>query len=200
MVKRCDYALDLMTRPVPFNPQNMGDSVNSICSEYFPYLSPDEKTLVITRKVPKYMGADPASDDTQEDFYICEWKDRAWSKARSLPGNVNTKNNEGAQTISGDGQYMVLAACNRSDGMGECDLYFSKKIDGKWTSPTNMGYIVNSAFYESQPSLSADGQTLYFVGYRPGGIGNHDIWVTIRNEYGKWTKPIPLDTTINTTR
>ncbi len=197
-IKRCDYSLDMMNHPVPFNPQNMGDSVNSVCSEYYPYLSPDEQTLVITRRVPKYTGANPASDNTQEDFYVCEWNGKNWSKAKGLPGTVNTRNNEGAQTISGDGMYMVLAACSRSDGLGECDLYFSKKIDGKWTSPTNMGSNVNSAFWESQPSISSDGQTLYFASHRPDGVGSTDIWVTTRNEYGKWKKPIPLDTTINT--
>jgi len=93
---------------------------------------------------------------------------------------------------------MVFAACNRNDGFGQCDLYYSKKIDGKWTSPTNMGNVVNTAFWESQPSISSDGRTLYFASERPGGIGSSDIWVTTKNEYGKWTKPVPLDTTINT--
>lgn len=198
LIAECDFSLDLISKPVPFNPQNLGDSVNSVCDEYYPYLSPDEQTLVITRKVPTYFGADPSSDNTQEDFYISQWDGKSWSKAKGLPGTVNTTNNEGAQTISGDGQYMVLAACNRSDGQGQCDLYFSKKINGKWTSPTNMGYVVNSQYWESQPSISSDGRTLYFAAERQEGLGSSDIWVTTRNEYNKWTKPVLLDTTINT--
>jgi len=71
MIAECDFSLDLISKPVPFNPQNLGDSVNSVCDEYYPYLSPDEQTLVITRKVPMFPGADPSSDNTQEDFYIC---------------------------------------------------------------------------------------------------------------------------------
>ena len=197
-ILRCDFSINLVNNPVPFNPQNMGDSVNSYCDEYYPYLSPDEQTLVITRKVPIYKNADPSSDNTQEDFYISEWNGTSWSKAKELPGTVNTRNNEGAQTISGDGQYMVLTACNRGDGIGECDLYYSKKINGKWTSPTNMSYIVNSPNWDSQPSLSADGQSLFFASSRAGGFGQSDIWLSTRNEYGKWRKPVPLDTTINT--
>ena len=48
MIAECDFASDMISNPVPFNPQNLGDSVNSVCSEYYPYLSPDEQTIVIT--------------------------------------------------------------------------------------------------------------------------------------------------------
>lgn len=198
MLLQIEFALEIISKPVPFSPVNLGDSVNSFCDEYYPYLSPDENLLIITRKVPLYNGADPASDNTQEDFYYCEYSGAAWSKARPLKGTVNTRQNEGAQTVTGEGNYMVFAACNREGGYGSCDLYFSKKINGKWTSATNMGYIVNSAFWESQPAISADGTELYFASERPGCYGSSDIWKTTRNQYGKWTKPVPLDTTINT--
>lgn len=197
-LKKCDFSLDLMSKPVPFNPQNLGSLVNSNCDEYYPNLSPDELTMVFTRKIPKFSGADPSSENTQEDFYISNFTNGAWAKAQPIPGNVNTLNNEGAQTISGDGQLMVFAACNRDDGMGQCDLYYSKKINGKWSVSKNIGNVVNTAYWESQPSLSSDGRTIYFSSERPGGLGQSDIWKTTMNEFNKWTKPVNLGNVINT--
>ncbi len=197
-LKKCDFSLDLISKPVPFNPQNLGDLVNSNCDEYYPNLSPDELTMIFTRKIPKYSGADPASENTQEDFYISDFINGNWTKAQPIPGNVNTANNEGAQTISGDGQLMIFAACNRLDGMGQCDLYFSKKVNGKWNTSKNIGNVVNTVNWESQPSLSSDGRTLYFSSERPGGNGQSDIWKSTMNEFNKWTKPVNLGNVINT--
>ena len=197
-IKKCDFSLDLIAKPVPFNPQNLGKDVNSNCDEYYPYLSPDELTVVFTRKVPQYKGADPSSDNTQEDFYISNWYGGGWTTAKPIPGNVNTKKNEGAQTISGDGKLMVFAACNRNDGFGQCDLYFSTNINGNWTVAKNMGKVVNTLSWESQPSLSSDGRTLYFTSERNEGYGQSDIWKTTLNDNNKWTKPVNLGNVINT--
>ncbi len=195
-IKRCAFSDDLISKPVPFNPQNLGKEVNSFCNEYYPYLSPDEQTIVFTRRVPMRKGADPSSENTQEDFYISNWN--GWTTAKPLPGNVNTPKNEGAQTISGDGKLMVFAACNRSGGLGQCDLYYSTKVNGNWTVAKNMGKVVNSTSWESQPSLSSDGRTLYFASDRPDGIGQSDIWKTTLDDNNKWTKPVNLGNVINT--
>ena len=103
-----------------------------------------------------------------------------------MAANVNTTNNEGAPTISADGKSLIFVACsdetgtyygeNRS-GKGSCDLFYTKKLGTKWMNPINIPGGVNSSHWESQPSLSADGQTLYFVrGLRGKNTnGNSDI-------------------------
>jgi outer membrane protein OmpA-like peptidoglycan-associated protein len=93
---------------------------------------------------------------------------------------------------------MYFTACNRPDGLGRCDIYFSM-IDGKnWSLPKNIGAPVNSEYWESQPSISADGKTLYFVSNRPGGIGGMDIWITEMDENGEWGEPYNAGDVINT--
>jgi outer membrane protein OmpA-like peptidoglycan-associated protein len=196
-VEKCKYALELMKNPVPFNPVNLGSGINTSCDEYYPYISPDEKMMVFTRKVPLWEGASPASDNTQEDFYVSYFRDGKWTKAEPLKGKVNTKKNEGAQTLTADGKYMVFTACNRSDGKGACDLYYSEKIGDNWTQAKNLREI-NTEAWESQPSLSADGRELYFVSERESGYGNSDIYMSTRKADGSWSKPVVLDTTINT--
>jgi outer membrane protein OmpA-like peptidoglycan-associated protein/tetratricopeptide (TPR) repeat protein len=191
---RCDYAIELMKHPVEFKPVNLGPRVNSPGDDYWPSLSADEKTLVITRLV----RSEEFMKNFQEDFYISHWNDSAWTYMENAGKPLNTSDNEGAQSITGDGRFMVFTACNRSDGLGRCDLYASEKEGDKWKTPYNLGSPVNSKFRETQPSLTPDGRTLYFSSDRPGGKGQHDIWVTSLGEDGKWTEPKNLGDTINT--
>jgi len=111
--------------------------------------------------------------------------------------SINTHLNEGAQTISGDGKLFIFTGCNRKDGVGSCDLYYSRQVTkGQWSKPRNLGRPVNSPGWESQPSLSIDGRTLYFVSER-AGMGKRDIFVCYRKKKG-WTEPQPLSDVINT--
>ena len=106
--------------------------------------------------------------------------------------------NEGAQTLSSNGSYMFFTACDRPGGLGSCDIYFSSLNGGKWTEPVNLRSPVNSPSWESQPSISADGKTLFFSSSRPGGSGGKDIWLSRLNEKNLWTKPVNLGNVINT--
>src|SRR5690606_22308874 len=121
-----------------------------------------------------------------------------WLPAEPMPGSVNTPMNEGAQTVSQDGQWIVFTGCNRKDGFGSCDLYISYLDDNGWSEAINLGGGVNSDQWESQPSLSPDKRDLYFASRRPGGYGGVDIYVTHLQENGKWSEPENLGPEINT--
>jgi len=94
---------------------------------------------------------------------------------------------------------MYFTACNRPDGKGRCDIYFSEKKDNAWTEPININSPVNTSAWEAQPSISPDGKTLYFVSNREGGQGQKDIWMSTLLANGNWTKPINLGNNINST-
>ena len=178
--------------PVPFEPTNLGPNVNSDQYEYFPVLTADEQTLVFTRNQRSERG------DYQEDFYVSIAETDGWAAARNLGGPINTEDNEGAQTITADGQQLFFIGCNRKEGMGSCDIYRSLRQGKDWGHPENLGPPVNSSKWESQPSISADGKTLYFVSNRPGGFGGMDIWVTHLAPNNEWTVPRNLGDKINT--
>ncbi len=199
ILERAEFADQAVKTPVQFNPINLGDSVNSELDEYWPSLTADEQTLFITRLVP-INKQQPASElNGQEDFYYSKKQpDGSWGTAKPLGYPINTPNNEGAPTVSADGQSYYFTACNRKDGYGKCDIYFSKRIGEKWTKPVNIGEPVNSRYWESQPSISADGQRLFFVSGRPGGKGQLDIWVSHLQPDGKWGNPVNLGDSVNT--
>ena len=82
--------------------------------------------------------------------------------------------------------------------MGRCDIYISKWEGNGWSKPFNIGGPVNTPGWESQPSISADSRTLYFVSTRNGGFGGYDIWKSELNTDGSWGVPLNLGPEINT--
>ncbi len=194
----CDLALVSVENPVPFEPKNLGQSINTQYDEYWPSLSTDEKMLVYTRLLPIDYNNPAFYGNRQEDLYYSKFEYGTWQLAKNVGSPPNTSDNEGAQTISGNGLLMVYTGCMREDGYGLCDLYFSENRGGKWTVPRNMGTSINTKYSEKQPSLSSDGRTLYFTSSRPGGLGQYDLWMTTRQEDGSWSKPLNLGENINT--
>lgn len=186
------FAKVAIKNPVPFNPINLGPEINTESNEYHPCLTADGRTIIFTRIVPS------KSRGVQEDFYYSTKKDKNWSLAQNIGQPLNTEYNEGTPNLSADGRTLVFTICNSSDGYGSCDLYISIIKDGRWIKPVNFGETINSKDWDTQPSLSADGKSLFFVSRRAGGLGAADIWLSTREPGGYWKAPINLGDSINT--
>ncbi len=191
--KRCyefavNYAANSNNKDYVFAPKNLGSSVNTGESEYFPSLTIDGKELVFTRRIRNF----------NEDFYVSHKTDTTWEPAQAMAGNVNTEQNEGAQMISQDGEWLVFTGCNRPDGFGSCDIYITYNTPQGWSQPINLGGRINSDQWESQPCLSPDKRDLYFASKRMGGYGGIDIYVSRMQPNGKWGEPENLGPGINT--
>ena len=123
---------------------------------------------------------------------------RGWTSLRSLSDNINTAADQGGCAFTNDGKKIIFTSCNRKDGFGSCDLYESILNDnGIWSLPQNLGANINTAFWESEPSITSDGKVLYFSSRRSGGYGKEDIWVSYWKD-GAWTKAVNLGPEINT--
>ena len=176
-----------LKHPVPFKPVNMGSEINTADDEYLPVATADESTLIFTRKI-----------NNNEDFYKSTKVDGKWQTATYLSDRINTPQyNEGAQSISQDGKYLFFTGCNRPDGLGRCDIYIAQKKGDDWGKPFDLPPPVNTSGWESQPSISSDGRTLYFVSNRKGGYGSYDIWKSTLTDNG-WGEPENLGPNINT--
>lgn len=171
-----------------FEPRNMGDSINSTFSEYYPTITIDQHELVFTRKV----------GGLNEDFFQSFLTPQGWSSAKPLNGEINTEHNEGAQNISQDGQWLIFTGCNFPEGYGSCDLYISYLTASGWSHPENLGKAINTEDWESAPSLSPDKRDLYFASRRAGGYGGSDIYVSHRLPNGRWSEAENMGPTINT--
>ena len=190
--RTAEYAIKNKRNISGFVPRPLGDTVNCFPMQYFPVLTADEQELIFTRRLGE-------SNEDDEDLVISK-KDSLghWQKPESISPNVNSEFNEGTCSISADGRQLIFTSCLGRKGFGNCDLFQSLKVGGTWSQPLNMGPQINSAAWESQPSLSADGRVLYFLSDRKGGLGNRDIYVSHQIEPNKWTKAENLGPKINT--
>lgn len=198
------FGSQAVKNPKPFKPVNMGPGVNTNYAEYFPSITADGKQFLFTREIVL------SEMSRQEDFYLSkkENTNSEWKDAMPVLG-VNTMGNEGAPSISADGNFMFFASCMEQSGdygspdrkgYGSCDIFYSQKRDGKWTKPVNIGPTVNTANWETQPSFSSDGKTLYFVRglISRGAIKEQDIYMSVIGADGKFGTPVKLSDKINT--
>ena len=203
-----EFSINSMAEPVEFKPVNAGEGINTILPEYYPTLTVDGQVLLFTRRLPM---SEPL--DEQEDFYVSQFDDKTktWKPAKAMPPNINTSWNEGAPTISGDGKKIIFVACTDNSGVnyganrtgkGSCDLFITEKIGNQWTNPINLPGGVNTSNWETQPSLSADGKTLYFIRAIRSreGRSNSDIYVSELQSNGLWTEATRLSNTINSSQ
>jgi OOP family OmpA-OmpF porin len=185
------FALDNQGTKSKYRPKPLNDTVNCFPLQYFPTLTADQQELIFTRR----RGY---RDENDEDMVITHKDDQGkWTTPQSISPNINTSQNEGTCTISADGRKLIFTSCQNGYS-GDCDLFESTKTGDQWSKPMNLGPNVNSADWESHPTLSADGRTLYFVSDRKGGFGRNDIWYTTLGPTGKWTKARNLGEPVNT--
>lgn len=184
------FAQSAVLRPEDYAFRRLSDSVNILDMNYFPSISGDNATL--------YFTARQRSEQSDEVILASQRTSAGWAAAQVLPGSLNTRGNEGAVSIRGDQRVMAFAACERGDGYGSCDIYFSiRRADGTWSEAQNAGPAINTTQWESQPCLSADGRELFFVRESRQGQGNANIWRAVLRE-GRWVDVQPLPSTINT--
>lgn len=192
--------IDLLERSLSFaknqlerNPdtleiKQLPSEINRFKLQYLPSITIDNATMFYTKR-------DHVHGD--EDIVVSYFKDDSWSSAQSVSSRINSPLNEGACTVSADGRTMIFTSCDGKYSLGSCDLYITRKTGDVWSKPKNLGKPINSIYWESQPSLSADGNTLFFSSNRTGGFGGRDIWVS-HNEDGKWSVPENLGSKVNT--
>ena len=197
-IEACNFALQCVANPVPFSPENIGDSINTRFDEYINAITPDDERLFFTRKNPRDAQTIDQTQEFEEEFYVARHTDSSWRRALNLGPPINTHGNEGALAISPDGKYIFFAACNRDDGLGSCDIYWTRKSGKDWSEPENLGSVVNSPQWDSQPTFSSDGKTLYFASKRKGGKGSSDIWKTELQADEQWSVPENLGDSVNT--
>ena len=193
---------------------NLGPVVNHPGVDYAPTVSADGRTLFF---VSNRVGSRENNKGPSHDFWATTKKERLDTiftipyNIDTLTGldylNVNTIYNEGAASIAADRQSLYFTACDRPDGYGNCDIYFSKIEGDKWGRPVNLGPNVNSDNFDSQPSISADNRRLYFVSSRKGPnsdgkpkLENMDIWYSDRDQDTDEWLPAQNLTCVNTSK
>ncbi|MFO0356959.1 MAG: OmpA family protein [Sphingobacteriaceae bacterium] len=202
-LKNATFAAEGVKNPKPFKPINVGQGINSENDEYFPAITADGKQFIFTRGLP--IKERPGFFN--EDFYVSN-NQTTWQTAYPI-ANINSFGNEGAPSLSADGNIMFFASCSDEfgdygaqdrKGYGSCDIFYAQKINGKWSRPRNAGPSINTANWETQPSFSSDGKTLYFIRgiMSRGNLKEQDIYMSVIGDDGKFSIPVKLNDNVNT--
>ncbi|PLX33432.1 MAG: hypothetical protein C0600_00480, partial [Ignavibacteria bacterium] len=186
----CSGAPSESIRTYPVQITNIGAAVNSDEDEFAPSITANGLRMVYTR------GHD--GEPFERDFWESYLEGDFWRRPNEVMGAINTPMNEGSPSVSADGQSLFFAAADREDNRGKSDLYMAVLQGKEWGPGKNLGFPVNTYDWDSHPSISPDGNTLYFVSDRDGGQGGLDIWQTTRASDGTWMTPLNLGPTVNT--
>ncbi|HXD93180.1 MAG TPA: hypothetical protein VNX01_08195 [Bacteroidia bacterium] len=197
--KQVQNAKRILATPLNVTLHNLGDSVNSEYPDYSPVITADEQVLYYTTRRPTTTGGERSEEDGKyyEDIVV-SYKDTKgiWSKPVSISPFINTNGNEATISLTPDGQTLIIYK-DIGDGQSG-DIYYSS-FDGRdWTIPQKYGSNINTVYWERHACLSRDGQTLYFVSDRPGGLGGFDIYRCVKLPNGQWSLATNLGAPINT--
>ena len=197
-------AKTLLASPVDVKITNMGSRVNTLYDDYGPAISSDGKTLIFSSRRPdeKNMAKDPNDGKYMEDVYVATWDsvNNVWYPSETIKGRINTEDHDGCLSLSPDGMDLYIYRNEGDAGNGAGDIYVARaSSSGKWSSAKQLPKnIINTTYFESSASVTADNNQLYFVSERKGGLGNGDIWVAEKISRNDWGEPINLGPILNT--
>ncbi|MEO0734627.1 MAG: hypothetical protein AAFZ52_17460, partial [Bacteroidota bacterium] len=164
---------------------NLGRPVNTIRDDLFPFLTNDMKGMFYNRR----------GEFDDDDLIRAYRKDRKEEFSTDRLGSFNTLKSEGMVSLVRDGERIFFTTCDGN--AGGCDLQTGWLINGRVRDVEALPDYVNSDYWESQPSISCDGQELYFVSARPGGLGGSDIYRCRKNADGTWGEPKNMGDGVN---
>ncbi|MFN8335811.1 MAG: OmpA family protein [Cyclobacteriaceae bacterium] len=175
---------------------NMGQTINSLKADYAPTIGNVDTLLLFSSKRNAHNVSFDRTYD--EDLFYSVRDMGVWLDAKEFK-NINTSYNEGSASLSKDGKYLYFARCNSPDSYGSCDIFVAENLGEKgWGNVRNLGKNINSTAWDSHPSLSHSGDTIFFTSDRLGGFGLADIYYSIKDAQGNWQPAKNIGPIINT--
>ena len=201
-IKSCELAQKWVDSPTRHKVENMA-LFNSKEADFCPSFS-DKKSKKLmftsTRQGSTGGAVDGSTGQQHSDLFetILD-KNGKWSTPVPIGVPVNSDVNEGAAVVSKKGDMLIFSRVKEVKGAKERpNLYVSKKAGAGWGEPTVIGFCSDSVNF-AHPTLTADGQTMYFASNMPGTIGKADIWMTHFDKKAKdWSTPVNLGSIVNT--
>lgn len=165
----CDIYISYKTKEGWSAAKNLGNRINSDQWESQPCLSPDKRELYFASRRPGGLGG--------SDLYVCRLQDNGqWSDPENLGPGINTAADEQCPFIHADNQTLYFTS-SFWPGYGDDDLFMVRKMaDGKWSTPKNLGYPINTIDREGTLFITADGKTAYYASERKDSYGGLDLY------------------------
>ncbi|NOU60245.1 PD40 domain-containing protein [Marinifilum caeruleilacunae] len=150
-------------------PKKLGPSINSKSKESHISISADGRTIYFSSDRPGGYGG-------MDVYTVSKLPNGKWGKAKNLGPAINTEYNDDAPFIHPDGKTLYFSSAGHKT-MGGLDIFKSINIKGRWTTPVNIGYPINSTDDDIYYTPTPDGKRAYFASYRTGSVGRTDIFL-----------------------
>ena len=188
-LNNCKY-IEQVSNNVPDGPaaKPLPPEINSEVDDYLPTVNNMGNLMIFTRTDRR----------GNQNIFRSENIDSTWTKAKSYGKEINTNKNEGMAKLEAHGRRFYFTGCFRPDSEGGCDIYQAIFENQEITATQKLAGGLNGPEWDSQPSVTCDGQTLYFTSNRAGGQGGADLWMSVKNSDGSWSQAINLGPNINT--
>ena len=155
-----------------------------------PVFSPDGKTVLFQSNRPV-----PGKPQRKGfDIWQSTKTKTGWSEAAHLGNVINTDSSESFASITKSGTIYFMKV--NDDGKGKSDIYYSRKVNGEYQTPQNLGLPINTAERESNPYISANEDYIIYFSTDPKGYGDVDLYISFKKD-GKWDAPKNLGLPIN---
>lgn len=174
--------------------------LNSPMSEYGIGLMGENKLVFSSSRMDGDEKMDKTTGQGYTRLYYASEVNNVWTVESKLPESINSAYNNGTFSYHEPSKTAYFTQCNGLDGKGKsCKIYTTQyDVAGNtWSKPEELSF--NSNEYNcGQPSISADGNVLYFSSDKSGGYGKKDLYKSIKGVSRLWGSPINLGREINT--
>ena len=209
-LKSCDSAQIWLDETIGKEAKNI-TTVNTEASDFAPSLSPNGELIFGSSRLggtQAFISFNGGMEVQRMDLYMIDLKALTSEDASQITNlkSFNTPSHEASATFTKDGKemYFTKTVAGKKDKknnkvLNTLQVFYSVKDSmGNWTKPINAFAFGSNEYSIGHPSVSADGQTIYYMSDMPGGYGTTDIYYSSKNKDGSWSNPINLGSDVNT--
>ncbi len=182
-IQACKNAIQFKENPVVFRKTDLGADFKQGSINDNPVVSYDGNTLAYTER-----------RGSINVIFFSKKENGKWQPPIEITAEIKAGEDCSTSSLNSNGTEMFLYKNDNFDGA----IYSTQYINGAWTPIAKLNKNINTKYYESHASISADGKKLYFTSNRPGGQGNLDIYVSEKNAAGDWGPASNIGAAINT--
>lgn len=181
-IEVCDMAKDIISNPVSYTEENIGDLFNDEKDNYNPLISADGKSFAYMVSLKFY-----------DAVMFSRLVNGRWTAPVNITPELQSDGDFYISCLSADGKILLLS----KDDNETSDIYISSFTGGRWTKTMKLNKNINTKYWESHGYLSEDGNQILFASDRPGGFGGLDLYVS-KKVNGEWGPVDNLGPEINT--
>jgi tetratricopeptide (TPR) repeat protein len=181
-IEVCDMAKNLVSKPVDYTEENLGELFNDEKSNFNPVISADVKSFAYMVSLKFY-----------DAVMFSRLVNGKWTAPISITPELQADGDIYISCLSADGKILLLS----KDDNYNSDIYASSHNGNSWTPAVKLNKFINTKYWESHGFISESGNQLIFSSDRPGGFGGLDLYISEKVN-GDWGPAVNLGPEINT--